>query len=79
MPNNIRQNPKCDGKHCTETTGEVRAYPITNGTLHLCLSCYQRHNLYRKSVNRTMGERQRSSWFPVPRWQELKIVTEEVV
>lgn len=74
MPNNIRQNPKCDSHYCTENSGEVREYPVKDDVLNLCLSCYQKQNLFRKATNRTLGNAPIGR-YQIPRWQELKIVT----
>lgn len=60
----------CDGGHCTEEHGELRALPINNGSgslLILCRSCYDHEMRFRHD------EVMRGIQFDLPAWGSLEI------
>ena len=60
------KNWNCDGAHCTETSGQVRTYPLGGGAnLILCLSCAAQENRYRYQRGR---ETRRPEDWPQVNW-----------
>lgn len=67
-------NPNCDGSHCHNEAGEVRALPYGGGgNLILCRACFDHEITFRHERNRELSEEAK---FDLPPWQSLNVYGE---
>ena len=73
-------NFNCDGSGPCIVNGEVRMLPTGSqqhhGNMILCLLCYRREITWRKSRNAELGK---DCQFQLPKWESLKIYSQEAV